>query len=164
MQPTDTTISCSKVFQMKIVRANFPQLNKVILWSQIYMKTHFLPLCPPCTILVMILVSNWLFYWVTSFTGLEEVEKECQELNIEFHLLPGEAKDMLPKFMEEHHIGGVITDFSPLRVPMQWREAVLEALPKNVPMCMVGEPSTGYRIGKTMYHRVCRSSKFLESL
>ncbi|KAK4297609.1 hypothetical protein Pmani_029985 [Petrolisthes manimaculis] len=69
--------------------------------------------------------------------GLEEVEEECRKLNIEFHLLLGKAKDSLPKLMEEHHIGGVVTDFSPLRVPKQWRQDVLEVIPKNIPMCMV---------------------------
>ena len=32
--------------------------------------------------------------------GLQEVEKECQQLNIIFHLLIGQAENVLPKFTE----------------------------------------------------------------
>ncbi|XP_071547308.1 deoxyribodipyrimidine photo-lyase-like isoform X2 [Panulirus ornatus] len=67
--------------------------------------------------------------------GLEEVESECQMLNIEFHLLLGEAKDVLPKFIEKHHIGGLVADFSPLRLPRQWVEDVKKAIPETIPMC-----------------------------
>lgn len=69
--------------------------------------------------------------------GLEEVESECQMLNIEFHLLLGEAKDVLPKFIEKHHIGGLVADFSPLRLPRQWVEDVKKAIPETIPMCRV---------------------------
>ncbi|KAG7171338.1 Deoxyribodipyrimidine photo-lyase-like 2, partial [Homarus americanus] len=69
--------------------------------------------------------------------GLEEVENECQKLGIEFHLLHGEAKDVLPKIIEEHHIGGLVTDFSPLRLPQEMLKDVKETIPKNIPMCKV---------------------------
>ncbi|XP_063298889.1 deoxyribodipyrimidine photo-lyase-like [Pelobates fuscus] len=69
--------------------------------------------------------------------GLQEIAEECNALNIPFHLLIGYAKDVLPSFVKEHGIGGVVTDFSPLRVPMQWVEDVCEKLPKNVPLVQV---------------------------
>ncbi|KAM4693798.1 deoxyribodipyrimidine photo-lyase-like isoform 2-T2 [Discoglossus pictus] len=69
--------------------------------------------------------------------GLQEVAKECKHLNIPFHLLIGYAKDVLPSFVKEHGIGGVVTDFAPLRVPMQWVEDVCKSLPKNVPLVQV---------------------------
>ncbi|KAK7078105.1 hypothetical protein SK128_017255, partial [Halocaridina rubra] len=69
--------------------------------------------------------------------GLEEVEKECQQLGIEFHLLLGEAREVLPKFIKHHNIGGVVTDFSPLRVPQKWVKDVQKAIPSNIPMCKV---------------------------
>jgi deoxyribodipyrimidine photo-lyase len=52
--------------------------------------------------------------------GLREVEKECQQLNIIFHLLIGQAENVLPKFAENYKVGTIVTDFSPLRVPRQW--------------------------------------------
>lgn len=69
--------------------------------------------------------------------GLEEVASECQNLDIEFHLLLGKAEDVLPQFITEHEIGGLVTDFSPLQVPQQWLKDVKEAIPKNIPMCKV---------------------------
>ncbi|KAM8953084.1 deoxyribodipyrimidine photo-lyase-like [Pelodytes ibericus] len=69
--------------------------------------------------------------------GLQEVAEECNILNIPFHLLIGYAKDVLPTFVKEHSIGGVVTDFSPLRVPMQWVEDVSEKLPSDVPLVQV---------------------------
>lgn len=56
--------------------------------------------------------------------GLREVEKECRQLNIPFHLLTGLAENVLPKFVKTHHVGTIITDFSPLRVPQKWVENV----------------------------------------
>nr|XP_053640465.1 deoxyribodipyrimidine photo-lyase-like [Cherax quadricarinatus] len=69
--------------------------------------------------------------------GLEEVESECLSLGIEFHLLFGEAKEALPKFIKDHSIGGLVTDFSPLRLSQQWLEDVKEAIPKNIPLCKI---------------------------
>jgi deoxyribodipyrimidine photo-lyase len=56
--------------------------------------------------------------------GLREVEKECQQLNIIFHLLIGQAENVLPKFTENYKVGTIVTDFAPLRVPRQWVENV----------------------------------------
>lgn len=70
-------------------------------------------------------------------SGLEEVEKECRDLNIQFHLIRGLAVQVLPKFVEENEIGAVVTDFSPLRVPMNWVTSVGRALPKDIPFCQV---------------------------
>ena len=56
--------------------------------------------------------------------GLREVEQECQQLNIIFHLLIGHAENVLPKFVEHHRVGTIVTDFAPLRVPRQWVDNV----------------------------------------
>ncbi|KAM9316567.1 deoxyribodipyrimidine photo-lyase-like [Gastrophryne carolinensis] len=69
--------------------------------------------------------------------GLKEVAEDCKDLNIPFHLLVGYAKDVLPGFVKEHKIGGVIADFAPLRVPMQWVKDVSQNLPKDVPLVQV---------------------------
>ena len=63
--------------------------------------------------------------------------QECKELNISFHLLIGYAKDVVPEFIKEYQIGGLVTDFSPLRVPAQWVKDVQEVIPKDVPLCQV---------------------------
>lgn len=69
--------------------------------------------------------------------------QECGELNIPFHLLLGYAKDMLPTLVVEHGVGGLVTDFCPLRLPRQWVEDVRERLPEDVPFAQVGARALG---------------------
>ncbi|KAK2582266.1 hypothetical protein KPH14_004612 [Odynerus spinipes] len=69
--------------------------------------------------------------------GLMEVEKECKDLNINFHLLHGEPSTLVPNFVKNHNMGAVVTDFFPLRLPMAWVEGVKNKLPDGVPMCQV---------------------------
>ena len=71
--------------------------------------------------------------------GLEMVESECSELGIPFHLLQGEPNAVLPPFLEEHSVGGLVTDFSPLKICRQWVQDIKDKLPKNVPFCQVSE-------------------------
>ncbi|KAG8136346.1 putative Deoxyribodipyrimidine photo-lyase-like protein [Naja naja] len=53
------------------------------------------------------------------------------------------VQDTLPIFVTQHGIGGVVTDFSPLRVPMQWVQDVQERLPSDVPLAQVLESPWG---------------------
>lgn len=70
--------------------------------------------------------------------------QECAELNISFHLLTGYAKDVLPEFVRMRGAGGVVTDFSPLRVPLQWVQDVKERLPRDVLLVQVPiDPTAG---------------------
>lgn len=64
-------------------------------------------------------------------------EQECKELNIQFHLLHGAAGNVLPGFVSDHRFGAVVTDFSPLREPLQWLEDVQKKLPKDIPLIQV---------------------------
>jgi len=57
--------------------------------------------------------------------------------NIQFHLLYGEPPEVLPDFVKNTGIGGVVCDFAPLRVPMKWVSEVSKRLPPHVPFCQV---------------------------
>jgi len=46
--------------------------------------------------------------------GLKEVERECRELNIPFHLLCGKGGDTVLDFIRDHNCACVVTDMSPL--------------------------------------------------
>ncbi|XP_055837297.1 deoxyribodipyrimidine photo-lyase [Episyrphus balteatus] len=70
-------------------------------------------------------------------SGLEEVEKECRNLNINFHLLLGEAPKEIPKLVKQYNIGAVVCDFSPLRLPVKWVNEVKDSLPAEVPLTQV---------------------------
>ena len=72
-----------------------------------------------------------------SSTGLQEIEKQCKQLDIEFHFLIGCGKDVLPSFVEEHKFGAVVIDFCPLRGPRSWAEELKTTLPKGVPLIQV---------------------------
>ncbi|KAJ8270418.1 hypothetical protein GJAV_G00114350 [Gymnothorax javanicus] len=69
--------------------------------------------------------------------GLEEVAEECGNLGIQFHLLRGTAGVLLPGFVQEWDLGAVVTDFSPLRTPLQQLEDVKEELASHVPLIQV---------------------------
>nr|XP_054590904.1 CPD photolyase isoform X2 [Nothobranchius furzeri] len=69
--------------------------------------------------------------------GLEEVAKECKQLNIQFHLLHGAAGDLLPAFVSDRDFGAVVTDFSPLREHLQLLKDVQKKLKKDVPLMQV---------------------------
>ena len=69
--------------------------------------------------------------------GLREVETECQQLGINFHLLKGESQTCVPELVDRLRLDGVITDFSPLRVPRSWVEKLNGKLPSDVPFCQV---------------------------
>lgn len=69
--------------------------------------------------------------------GLQEIEEECQKLNITFHLFYGNGGEEVPKFVKQHNLGAVVCDLSPLRVPMQWVENLKKETPKDVPVIQV---------------------------
>ena len=74
---------------------------------------------------------------LVSFSGLEEVESECHKLQIEFHLLKGESQICVPDLVNKLKLDAVVSDFSPLRVPLSWIDSVKKNIPKDVPFCQV---------------------------
>lgn len=69
--------------------------------------------------------------------GLKEVQSDCVNLNINFHLLRGKAGEQIPKFVENHKMGVLICDSSPLRIHREWVENVKDNLPADVPFVQV---------------------------
>lgn len=69
--------------------------------------------------------------------GLQEIEEECNALNISFHLFYGNGGEEVPKFVKKHNIGAVVCDLMPLRVSMQWVERLKKDTPPNVPVIQV---------------------------
>uniref|UniRef100_A0A8C5F150 Photolyase/cryptochrome alpha/beta domain-containing protein n=1 Tax=Gopherus evgoodei TaxID=1825980 RepID=A0A8C5F150_9SAUR len=112
------------------------QDNWAFLYAQRLALKQRLPLYV-CFCLVPKFLEATIRHFGFMLKGLQEVAKECQELDISFHLLIGFAKDVLPAFVADRGIGGVVTDFSPLRVPMQWVEDVKERLPGDVPFVQI---------------------------
>lgn len=109
-------------------------------WALLYAQRLALKLEAPlhvCFCLVPAFLEANIRHFGFMLKGLAGIEKECRELGIPFHLLQGQAKTVLPQFVKDNNIGGVVTDFSPLRVPTQWVQDLKDALPKDVPLCQV---------------------------
>lgn len=90
-----------------------------------------------CFCLVPKFLDATIRHYKFLLNGLKEVERDCDSLNIAFHLLIGTAATSIPKFVKDNGIGAVVCDFSPLRVPLQWVDDVLHKLPKSVPLVQV---------------------------
>lgn len=69
--------------------------------------------------------------------GLQEIEEECHELDISFHLFYGNGGDEVPKFVRKYSMGAVVCDFCPLRVPMGWIENLKKNTPTDIPIIQV---------------------------
>jgi len=109
-------------------------------WAFLYAQRLALKLEVPlyvCYCLVPQFLEATIRQYQFIFDGLAEVEKGCRDLNIPFYLLLGEASQVLPKFIEDNKIGGVVTDFNPLRESRKWVEDLKKVLPEDVPFCQV---------------------------
>ncbi len=60
--------------------------------------------------------------------GLTEVEQNLAEKNIPFHLLLGPPEMEMTEFLSKYGAGCLVTDFDPLRLKRQWKEAVAKKL------------------------------------
>ncbi|CAH1244917.1 Hypp7399 [Branchiostoma lanceolatum] len=112
------------------------QDNWALLYAQQLAMKHKVPLYVCFCLVPKSLEANIRQYGFM-LKGLEEVERELQNLDISFHLLTGSAVDVLPQFVTEMNIGGVVTDFSPLRTPLKWVRDITAKLPRDVSFVQV---------------------------
>ncbi|XP_033299257.1 deoxyribodipyrimidine photo-lyase-like [Bombus bifarius] len=76
-------------------------------------------------------------YYKFLLKGLMEIEEECKQLNLNFHLLHGEPNESILKFVKTYNMGAVIVDFYPLKLPMLWIDNVQKNLPEDVPIYQI---------------------------
>jgi len=69
------------------------------------------------------------------------VRKECEALNIEFHILYGSGADVMPDFIKKHKLGALVVDFMPVRKHQGWVEQLRKTLPSDIPLCQVIDSS-----------------------
>jgi deoxyribodipyrimidine photo-lyase len=102
--------------------------------------------------------------------GLKRLEPDLRQQNIPFFLLLGSPSREIPRFLEEHRAGALVTDFSPLSISRSWKEAVLKAtdLPifevdaHNIVPCWHASPKKEYA-AYTFRPKIRRQlSEFLE--
>ncbi|XP_054739139.1 deoxyribodipyrimidine photo-lyase-like isoform X2 [Anastrepha obliqua] len=78
-----------------------------------------------------------LRYYKFLLGGLEEVERECRQICIPFHLCLGPVDECLPKMVRLRNISAIVCDFDPLREAQLRVEKVKLALPADVPFTQV---------------------------
>ena len=130
---------CASVCRLNTL---MPHTGSTILWSQVSkrLKRYGLPSY----------LTDWLPIYNIHVQGLAisaynakiylqpyNFFQDLTELNIPFHVLLGEPDKVLPDFIKTKEIGGVVTDFTPMRTPLNWLENAAKKLPKNVPVCQV---------------------------
>lgn len=84
--------------------------------------------------------------------GLREVARDLDDLNIPFFLLRGNPPQELARFVENHPVGAVVSDFSPLRLVREWRStaaasvdvSLTEVDAHNIVPCWVASPKAEY--------------------
>ncbi|HYW96518.1 MAG TPA: deoxyribodipyrimidine photo-lyase, partial [Bacteroidales bacterium] len=64
--------------------------------------------------------------------GLRETAQSIQLLNIPFYLLQGDPVEKLSRFINDHNISHVITDFDPLQIKRSWKEKLIDQLNINL--------------------------------
>ncbi len=80
--------------------------------------------------------------------GLGEVAQELERHGISFHLLRGEPGEEIPRWAKAAEVGLLVTDFDPLRLKREWKEAVgqslaiplLEVDAHNIVPCWLASP------------------------
>ncbi len=93
-------------------------------WALLYAQDQALKSGQPLMV-VFCLVPGFLGATVRHYgfmlKGLARVEAGLKSLNIPFFIVHGEPAGTLLKFLNENKAGMVVTDFNPLRIPMDWR-------------------------------------------
>jgi len=63
--------------------------------------------------------------------GLEEVEKNLEDYNIEFKLLVGDPIEEISNFFNKISASTIVTDFDPLKIKLKWQEEIIKNLDCN---------------------------------
>ncbi len=90
--------------------------------------------------------------YVFMLKGLRKVAQDLDNLNIAFFLLRGNPPQELARFVENHPVGAVVSDFSPLRLVREWRStaaasidvSLTEVDAHNIVPCWVASPKAEY--------------------
>ena len=96
-------------------------------WALLHAQDHALHARAPLVV-VFSLVSGFLGATERQFgfmlKGLAQLELSLRAHGIPFVLLRGSPSDTVPAFVARHDVGVLVTDYSPLRLGREWREAV----------------------------------------
>lgn len=97
-------------------------------WALLYAQQLALESKAPLIVLFCFYAPNFLgapkrmYDFMTP--GLKEIEKDLRALNISFYLRAGNPSEEIPEFLKKVKAGALVTDFMPLRIIREWKEAI----------------------------------------
>jgi deoxyribodipyrimidine photo-lyase len=98
-------------------------------WALLYAQEQALAMKQPLMV-VFCLVPGFLGATIRQYgfmlRGLALVERKLAKLHIPFNLLIGLPQDVIPRFLVENDAGMLVTDFNPVKGPMEWRRRLTE--------------------------------------
>jgi deoxyribodipyrimidine photo-lyase len=96
-------------------------------WALLYAQQVALVRQEPLLV-VFCLVPSFLNATIRQYgfmlAGLRELEPVLRKKNIPFFLVSGSPEHLIPQFVNDYHVGTLITDFDPLRIKSTWKEGV----------------------------------------
>jgi deoxyribodipyrimidine photo-lyase len=100
-------------------------------WALLYAQQLALEYRSPMAI-VFCLVPEFLDATIRQYEfmlgGLEEVASNSKKYGIPFFMVVGEPRIEIPRFVNRHGIGTLVSDFSPLRFSRRWKDDVAEKI------------------------------------
>ena len=108
--------------------------NWALIYAQKFALLHKCPLYVTFFLMSHYSVAGTRQYYFM-LKGLQQVEKRCQSMGIQFHLRLGYAKDLIDEYCKTNKIDFVVADFMPLRDPTYWVEEAGRKLKKlDIPL------------------------------
>jgi len=142
-------------------------------WALIYAQEKAQELKQPLMV-IFCLVTEFLGasapHYQFMMKGLEGVDQSLKRLEIPFQILMGNPVEMIPRFIDDHQAGFLVTDFNPLRIAMGWRRNVTEKIripfvevdAHNILPCREMSDKQEYSAFTLRKKITCRLNEFLE--
>jgi deoxyribodipyrimidine photo-lyase len=103
------------------------QDNWALLFSQELSQREKVPLAVVFCLVPQFLGATYRQY-AFMIQGLSEVEQNLAAKSIPFYLLRGSPEAEIAEFIKNYGVVGLVTDFDPLRLKRQWKEAMAKKL------------------------------------
>lgn len=99
------------------------QDNWALAYAQYLANAYKQPLLVIFNLVPQFAQATWRQYYFM-LKGLEEVAEELDQLRIPFHILTGSPTLTIPQLIEREHVSALVSDFSPLRMYVEWKKAI----------------------------------------
>lgn len=100
-------------------------------WALIYAQECAIAMQKPLAV-VFCLAPSFLGATIRQYdfmkTGLQQVEKHLERINIPFYILKGHPEETLPGFLKRFGIKMLIADFDPLNIKMAWKKTLADTV------------------------------------